>query len=95
MVTEPSAFTVIRPVQVSQPPRCGPPVASSARFQFTTDLAQLRVVPMARVRACQTRVSRKSLAGGSAGPCEPEHSVNQMPFCGYAVCRAVCAPGSP
>ena len=51
-------------------------------FQVTTDFAQLRVVPIAMVRACQTSVSRKNCAGGSFGPCEPEHSVNQMPLLG-------------
>ena len=82
-------------MQVSQPPLCGPPVLSRAMFQLTTDRAQLRVVPMATLRACHTRVSRKNCAGGSAGPCEPEHSVNQMPLSGCASCNAVWALESP
>ena len=51
-------------------------------FQLTTDFAQLRVVPMVSVRACQVSVPRKICSGVSVAPCEPEHSVNQMPFFG-------------
>ena len=83
------------PVQVSQPPRCGPPDGSSARFQLTTVLPQLRVTPSTRLRACHLSVSEKTWAGGSAGPCEPEHSVNQMPLSGKALCSAVWLLGSP
>ncbi len=94
-VTVPSLCTVSSAVQVSQPPLCGPPSASRTRFQSATDLAQLRVVPTVIVRACQVSVERKNWAGVSAAPCEPEHSVNQMPLSGWASCRAVCALGSP
>jgi hypothetical protein len=93
--TLPSGCSVSRPVQVSQPPRCGPPVQSSAMFQFAVDLAQFRVVPMMIVRACQVSVPRKICSGVSVGPCEPEHSVNQIPLPGWASCSAVCALGSP
>ena len=64
-------------------------------FQLTTDFAQLRVVPMMMLRACQVSVPRKICSGVSVGPCEPEHSVNQMPLRGKASCSAVCALGSP
>ena len=82
-------------MQVSQPPLCGPPSASSAMFQVIAVFAQFRVVPMVMLRAWKVSVSRKNLAGGSVGPCEPEHSVNQIPLSGWASCRAVCALGSP
>ncbi len=58
-------------------------------FQLTTDFAQLRVVPSIRLRACQVSVPRKICGGVSFGPCEPEHSVNQMPLSGKALCNAV------
>ncbi len=93
--TVPSGSRVSRPVQVPQPPRCGPPVLSSAMFQLTTDFPQLRVTPIASVRACQVSVPRKICSSVSPAPCEPEHSVNQMPLSGWAWCSAVCAPGSP
>ena len=87
--------TVITPVHVSQPPLCGPPAGSSARFQFTTVLPQLRVTPRTRLRACHLSVSEKTFAGGSVGPCDPEHSVNQMPLSGNARCSTVWRLGSP
>src|SRR6266511_3809197 len=87
--------TLTTPEHVSQPPRCGPPAGSSARFQFTTVLPQLRVTPSTRLRACHLSVSEKTCAGGSLGPCEPEHSVNQMPLSGNASCNAVWRLGSP
>jgi len=86
---------VITPVQVSQPPLCGPPLGSRARFQAIADLAQLRVVPMVMLRAWKVSVSRKNFSGGSVAPCDPEHSVNQIPLSGWASCSAVCALGSP
>src|SRR4051794_32681026 len=67
--------TVTTPVQVSQPPLCGPPLGSSARFQLTTVLAQLRVVWITTLRVCQRSVDSKTHSGGSVAPCEPEHSV--------------------
>ena len=87
--------TVTTPVQVSHPPRCGPPEGSSARFQLTTVLPQLRVTPSTRLRVCHLSVSEKTCAGGSVGPCEPEHSVNQMPLSGNAPWSAVWRLGSP
>src|SRR4051812_3566981 len=81
--------TVTTPLQVSQPFSCGPPDGSSARFQFTTEDAQLRVTPITTLRACHFSVSENTCAGGSLAPCEPEHSVNQMPFCGNASCNCV------
>ena len=68
---------------------------SSAMFQLTTDFAQFRVVPSISVRACQVSVPRKICGGVSVGPCDPEHSVNQMPLVGNALCRSVCFDGSP
>ena len=88
-VTVWSGPTVTTPLQVSQPFRCGPPDGSSARFQFTTDEAQLRVTPMTMLRACHFSVSENTCAGGSLAPCEPEHSVNQMPLSGKASCSWV------
>jgi hypothetical protein len=87
--------TVTTPVQVSQPPLCGPPLGSSARFQFTTVDDQLRVTPSTRLRACHFSVSEKNCAGGSLGPCEPEHSVNQISVLGKALCSFVMSDGSP
>ena len=52
---------------------CGPPVSSRARFQLTTVLAQLRVLPMIRLRACHLSVS-ENVSAGSADWL-PEHSV--------------------
>ena len=86
---------MITPVQVSHPPLCGPPAASSARFQAIADLAQLRVVPMVMLRAWKVSVSRKNFSGGSAAPCDPEHSVNQIPLRGKAACSALIASGLP
>ena len=62
---------------------------------MTTDCAQLRVVPRVMLRACHLSVSLKTCAGGSVGPCEPEHSVNQIAFVGKALCRAVIRFWSP
>src|SRR4051812_42382544 len=87
--------TVTTPEHVSQPPRCGPPEGSSARFQLTTVLPQLRVTPSTTLRVCHLSVSEKTCAGGSLAPCEPEHSVNQMPLSGKARCRSVWRLGSP
>jgi hypothetical protein len=95
VVTEPSGPTVTSPVQVAQPPLCGPPALSRAMFQLTALRAQLRVVPRTTLRACHVRVSRKTLAGGSCAPFEPEHSVNQIPLSGKASWSAVWALGSP
>ena len=90
-----SPSTVMTPVQVSQPPLCGPPSGCSARFQLTTVLAQLRVTPSTRLRVCHFSVSEKNCAGGSAAPCEPEHSVNQTPLSGKACWSSVWRTGSP
>ena len=87
--------TVTTPVQVSQPPLCGPPLGSSARFQLTTVEAQLRVTPSTRLRLCHFRVSEKTCAGGSVGPCEPEHSVNQSSVPGKASWSFVMSDESP
>ncbi len=90
-----SPSTVTTPVHVSQPPLCGPPDGSSARFQLTTVLPQLRVTPRVRLRACHFSVSENTWAGGSVGPCDPEHSVNQTPLSGNASWSAVCRTWSP
>jgi hypothetical protein len=60
-------------MQVSQPPLCGPPAGSSARFQVMTDLAQLRTAPTVRKRVCQCSVSGNVVAGSPESV--PEHSV--------------------
>ena len=87
--------TVSTPVHVSQPPLCGPPLGSSARFQLTTVLPQLRVTPSTRLRVCHLSVSENTCAGGSVGPCEPEHSVNQTPFRGKRCWSSVWRLTSP
>ena len=61
------------PVQLPQPPTCGPPDGSSATFQLMTVLAQFRGDPMIRFRECHFSVSENVLAGSL--DCEPEHSV--------------------
>jgi hypothetical protein len=60
-------------VQVAQPPTCGPPDGSRARFQLMTVSAQLRGEPMIRLRACHLSVSEKVFAGSADWL--PEHSV--------------------
>ena len=60
-------------VQVAQPPTCGPPDESRARFQLMTVSAQLRGEPMIRLRACYLSVSEKVFAGSADWL--PEHSV--------------------
>src|SRR4051794_48237 len=87
--------TVTTPVQVSQPPLCGPPLGSNARFQLTTVIPQLRVTPSTTLRACHLSVSENTCAGGSLGPCEPEHSVNHTPLSGNASCSRVWRTWSP
>src|SRR3954452_12820584 len=87
--------TVITPLHVSQPPLCGPPLGSSARFQLTTVMPQLRVTPRTMLRACHLSVSENTCAGGSLAPCEPEHSVNQTPLSGKASCSWVWRTWSP
>ncbi len=62
---------------------------------MTIDFAQLRVTPSVRLRACHFRVSEKTWAGGSVGPCEPEHSVNQMSLSGKRWCSSVIRFWSP
>src|SRR5262249_11359187 len=64
--------TVSTPLHVSQPPLCGPPDGSSARFQLITVMPQLRVTPSTRLRACHLSVSENTCAGGSVAPWEPE-----------------------
>jgi hypothetical protein len=65
--------TVTMGVQVAQPPTCGPPDGSRARFQLMTVCAQFRGEPMIRFLACHLSVSENVLAGSADWL--PEHSV--------------------
>src|SRR3954451_6403226 len=64
---------VTTPKHVPQPPLCGPPEGSSARFQVMTVFAQLRIAPTVRLAVCQCRVSGNVVAGSADW--EPKHSV--------------------
>src|SRR4051812_50205309 len=66
--------TVTTPVQVSQPPLCGPPAGSGARFQLTTVLPQLRVTPSTRLGAGHFSGSEKTWVGGALAPRGPERT---------------------
>ena len=77
-------------MQFVQLPMTGPWLASSAMFQVVTVRAQLRVVPMARLRPCQARESAKVLPDSM-----PEHSVKKMSFDGWALRTVDWALGAP
>src|ERR1700760_323827 len=68
------------PVHVAQPPRCGPPLGSSAMLQLTTVWAQLRGEPISRLRACHLSVSENVLVGSADWL--PEHSVSRISLFG-------------
>src|ERR1019366_2999928 len=79
-------FTVINPLQVPQPPACGPWFSSSARPHFTNALLQLRM---------DWTMASKSVVTSSATQVPPEASVTYWPRPGWRLWRVVIEPGVP
>ena len=90
-VTSPLCELIVTsPRQLPQPPRCGPCFSSRARFHITTPLAQLRVVPIIRLRTAQLNdVFQSPLQFPLA------HSVNQTSLYGKRSRTTDCAVTSP
>src|ERR1035441_11100528 len=80
------SFTVTSPLQVPQPPACGPWFSSSAKPHFTNALLQLRM---------DWTMASKSVCTSSATQVPPEASVTHWPRSGCRLWSVVMAPGGP